>query len=131
MNPCGNACASRIEHNDVAATRIPAIDKDFFLVRVILMSKVTSKLQVSVPKSLADRYGIPPGDDIQWEAAGEIIRVIPPRRAVSERTRHERLEIFDQATRRQAQRQTRREISTSSERGWSRDELYDRSAGAD
>ncbi len=95
------------------------------------MSKVTSKLQVSVPKSLADRYGIRPGDDVEWEAAGEIIRVIPPRQAVSERTRHERLAIFDQATERQAQRQTRRKISTSSQRGWSRDELYDRGAVAD
>jgi bifunctional DNA-binding transcriptional regulator/antitoxin component of YhaV-PrlF toxin-antitoxin module len=95
------------------------------------MSKVTSKLQVSVPKSLAERYGIQPGDDVQWEAAGEIIRVIPPRRAIPERTGRERLEIFDQATRRQAQRQARREISTSSERGWSRDELYDRGAVAD
>ena len=95
------------------------------------MSKVTSKLQVSVPKSLADQYGIRPGDDIQWEAAGEIIRVIPPRQAVSKCTHHERLAIFDQATRRQAQRQTRREITASSERGWSRDELYDRDAVAD
>jgi len=95
------------------------------------MSKVTSKLQVSVPKSLAERYGIRPGDDVQWEAAGEIIRVIPPRRTVPQRTRDERLEIFDQATRRQAQRQAGREVSTSSERGWSRDELYDRSAVAD
>lgn len=95
------------------------------------MSKVTSKLQVSLPKSLADQYGIRPGDDVQWEAAGEVIRVIPPRQAIAEHTRHERLAIFDQATVRQAQRQIRREISTSSERGWSRDELYDRSAIAD
>lgn len=95
------------------------------------MSKVTSKLQVPIPKSLAERYGIQPGDDVQWVAAGEIIRVISPRRAVSERTRDERLEIFEEATRRQAQRQIRREVSTSSERGWSRDDLYDRSGVAE
>jgi bifunctional DNA-binding transcriptional regulator/antitoxin component of YhaV-PrlF toxin-antitoxin module len=131
MNPYRYTCPSRSITNAVAAAQISAIDKARILVRVILMSKVTSKLQVSVPKSLADRYGIQPGDDVQWEAAGEIIRMIPPRRAVPQRTRDERLEIFDQATRRQAQRQTRREVSTSSERGWSRDELYDRSAVAD
>ncbi len=131
MNPYRYTCPSRSITNAVAAAQTSVIDKDRILVKVILMSKVTSKLQVSVPKSLAERYGIQPGDDVQWEAAGEIIRVIPPRRAVPERTRDERLEIFDQATRRQAQRQTRREVSTSSERGWSRDELYDRSAVAD
>jgi AbrB family looped-hinge helix DNA binding protein len=44
------------------------------------MSKVTSKLQVTVPKSIADRFNIKPGDNIEWEAAGEIIRVVPPRK---------------------------------------------------
>ena len=78
------------------------------------MSKVTSKLQVSVPKSLADQYGIRPGDDLQWEAAGDIIRVIPTRRVVAERTRHERLSLFDQATHRQELRQRRRDVSTHS-----------------
>ena len=41
------------------------------------MSKVTSKLQVTVPKALAERYGIRPGDDIRFEEAGEVIRVVP------------------------------------------------------
>ena len=44
------------------------------------MAKVTSTLQVTVPKALADRYGIGPGDEIEWEAAGDVIRVVPPRR---------------------------------------------------
>ena len=34
------------------------------------MSKVTSKLQVTLPKTIADRYGIQPGDEIEWSAAG-------------------------------------------------------------
>ena len=42
------------------------------------MAKVTSKLQVTMPKALAARYGIAPGDDIAWEAAGDVIRVVPP-----------------------------------------------------
>ena len=30
------------------------------------MAKVTSKLQVTLPKALADQYGIEPGDEIGW-----------------------------------------------------------------
>ncbi|MEK7258043.1 MAG: SUMF1/EgtB/PvdO family nonheme iron enzyme, partial [Bacteroidota bacterium] len=30
------------------------------------MAKVTSKLQVTVPKIIADQYGIRPGDEIEW-----------------------------------------------------------------
>ena len=41
------------------------------------MSKVTSKLQVTIPKALAERYGISPGQDVQWLQAGEAIRVVP------------------------------------------------------
>ena len=41
------------------------------------MPKVTSKLQLTVPKAIADQYGIRPGDELQWIAAGEAIRVIP------------------------------------------------------
>ena len=41
------------------------------------MSKVTSKLPVRVPKALAERYGIRPGDELRFEEAGEDIRVVP------------------------------------------------------
>ena len=41
------------------------------------MPKVTSKLQLTVPRAIADQYGIRPGDELQWIAAGEAIRVIP------------------------------------------------------
>ena len=34
------------------------------------MAKVTSKLQVTVPKALAERHGIAPGDEIDWQSAG-------------------------------------------------------------
>jgi len=43
------------------------------------MAKVTSKLQVTVPKALAERYAIRPGDEIAWEAAGDVIRVVTVR----------------------------------------------------
>jgi AbrB family looped-hinge helix DNA binding protein len=41
------------------------------------MSRVTSKLQVTVPKAIAERYGIRPGDEIDWVPAGDAIRVVP------------------------------------------------------
>ncbi len=44
------------------------------------MARVTSKLQVTVPKAIAKRFRIRPGDDIDWVPAGDVIRVVPPRR---------------------------------------------------
>ncbi len=89
------------------------------------MTKVTSKLQVSLPKALADQYGIRPGDDLAWEAAGDIIRVIPPGRNNLDHPSHDRLWLFDQATARQHQRNTtHKSLVNPDDRGWSRDELY-------
>jgi bifunctional DNA-binding transcriptional regulator/antitoxin component of YhaV-PrlF toxin-antitoxin module len=89
------------------------------------MAKVTSKLQVTVPKALADQYGIAPGDDIQWEAAGAYIRVTPP---ASQAAPHPatRLRLFDQATARQKARDKTRAAARRGERGWTREELYQR-----
>ena len=47
------------------------------------MPKVTSKLQLTVPKAIADQYGIRPGDELQWIAAGEAIRVIPAEKIIA------------------------------------------------
>jgi AbrB family looped-hinge helix DNA binding protein len=90
------------------------------------MSKVTSKLQVSVPKSLANQYGIRPGDDLEWRAAGDVIHVIPPGQDVSDLDRQQRLWLFDQATTRQQKRDADKpRLEESADRGWSRDELYE------
>jgi AbrB family looped-hinge helix DNA binding protein len=96
------------------------------------MSKVTSKLQVTVPKSIADRFNIKPGDSIEWEAAGEIIRVVPPRkRAKSAVAPQDRLQHFDRATKRQRERQATFDsalltASAQAGRGWTRADVYDR-----
>ncbi len=88
------------------------------------MSKVTSKLQVTVPKALADRYGIVPGDEIEWEAAGDVIRVVPsPRAGVRDRSARQRL--FDKATERQRARELG-QAAEAADRGWRREELYER-----
>lgn len=90
------------------------------------MAKVTSKLQVTVPKSVADHYGIHPGDEIQWVAAGDTIRIVPPGRKTRELTLAERLRRFDLATARQRKRNEGSRAVTGQERGWSREELYRR-----
>ena len=89
------------------------------------MAKVTSKLQVTVPRALAKRYHIAPGDEIEWEAAGDAIRVVPPRArpAADPATR---LRLFDQATARQRRRDKGRRPSRPADRGWTREELYRR-----
>ena len=91
------------------------------------MSRVTSKLQVTVPKALAQQYGIRPGDEIEWVAAGEVIRVIPPGRNTPVSDVKRRVETFDQATERQKLRQRGRHAEKPPRsRGWTRAELYKR-----
>jgi AbrB family looped-hinge helix DNA binding protein len=63
------------------------------------MAKVTSKLQVTIPKRIADEYGIEPGDEIEFVPASDSIRVIPPGRATRAAPDvGERLHWFDAAT---------------------------------
>jgi AbrB family looped-hinge helix DNA binding protein len=97
------------------------------------MAKVTTKLQLTVPKAIADQYGIRPGDELEWVPAGETIRVVPAgrtRRSGKELSVKDRLELFDQATERQRQREALfgKEAVTSSEsdadRGWTREGIY-------
>jgi len=91
------------------------------------MAKVTSKLQVTLPKALARQYRIEPGDDILWVAAGDAIRVIPAKQGTSAgATRDEKLAWFDRATQRQRARDAKRTKGTTTSRGWQREELYDR-----
>ena len=75
------------------------------------MAKVTSKLQVTVPKALAERYGICAGDEIGFEEAGETIRVVPANAGASARglDLEERLRLFDAATDRQRAREAGRQ----------------------
>jgi|SRR5680860_295895 len=94
------------------------------------MAKVTSKLQITIPKRLAEEYSIAPGDEINWAAAGDAIRIIPTGRHPEPLGIEERLRLFDQASARQEERQLMdgglagtRQVA---ERGWSREQLYGR-----
>jgi AbrB family looped-hinge helix DNA binding protein len=93
------------------------------------MSKVTSKLQVTIPKAIAERYSIVPGDELEWEPTAEFVRIVP-----SKKKRHAvldaraRLRLFDAATKRQRDREVEepRQADSAHDRGWTREELYER-----
>lgn len=89
------------------------------------MAKVTSKYQVTVPKAIADRYSISPGDDIEWIPAGDAIRVVPGGAQAPSEYPAERVRLFDQATERHRGRSGPRK-RPSRDRGWTREALYHR-----
>lgn len=91
------------------------------------MAKVTSKLQITLPKSVARQYGIQPGDEVTFLPSGEQIRLIPKRsEPESAPSIEERLRLFDEASERVRARQNSGLGSTGQDRGWSREELYGR-----
>jgi AbrB family looped-hinge helix DNA binding protein len=96
------------------------------------MAKVTSKLQVTIPKVIADRFDIRPGDEIEWKVEGGVIRVLPQRPGSEVLGTEERLRLFDLATARQRERE--RETAEpapapAKDRGWTREDLYRRGGG--
>jgi len=94
------------------------------------MAKVTSKLQVTIPKVIATRHGIVPGDEVEWTDVGDSIRLERLEKRVSRQaTIEDRLDWFDQATQRQKLREAAAPVavaSTDDGRGWTREELYSR-----
>ncbi len=74
------------------------------------MGKVTSKLQVTIPKSIAKAHGTGPGTEILFESAGDSIRVHRVQEAAVEHGSGEegtdfRLRLFDEAAGRQRARE--------------------------
>jgi len=118
--------------------RTSSCSKDIILDIVRIMPKVTSKLQLTVPKKIADQYGIRPGDELEWIPAGEGIRVELMRRKAKNGMRlspEERLELFDESTKRVRKQdqallkgKPHPEPETSG-RGWTREELYNDDRG--
>jgi AbrB family looped-hinge helix DNA binding protein len=91
------------------------------------MSRVTSKLQVTIPKAIARRYGIEPGTEIDFLPAGEAIRVVPRAGESRRSDPARRLELFDAATLREdVRRDGRLERDQTTDPGWTREELYGR-----
>lgn len=98
------------------------------------MAKVTSKLQLTIPRKIADLHGIHPGSELEFESLGENIRLSVTNSPKPTFTSLQaRLDDFDRATLRQAARdeKLRKEhpelfSEKKSDRGWTREELYDR-----
>jgi len=101
---------------------------------------VTSKLQLTVPKKIADQYGIRPGDELEWIPAGESIRVELVRRKAKsgqQLTAEERVELFDANMKwlDELQAEQLKEAkakgtrTTREDRGWTREELYEDERG--
>jgi AbrB family looped-hinge helix DNA binding protein len=90
------------------------------------MTRVTGKFQITLPKRLVDAFGIRVGDEVELVAAGDAIRIVPANAVRSERSLEERLRLFDEATQRAKKRAKEKKLPPANDRGWSRDELYDR-----
>jgi len=93
------------------------------------MAKVTSKLQITIPKRLAEQYRIAPGDDVEFVPAGDGIRLVPAKSpGVRELSAEERLRLFDEATARQRAREQHFTVAGErpAARDWTREELYTR-----
>jgi AbrB family looped-hinge helix DNA binding protein len=89
------------------------------------MAKVTSKLQVTMPKAIAERYGIRPGDEIEWQPAGSVIQIVPTAKQATALSLDARLKLYDAATARQRDRQARRpKLRGEADRRWRREDLY-------
>lgn len=98
------------------------------------MGKVTSKLQLTVPKVIADQYGIRPGDELEWIPAGESIRIDLGRGgslAPEQLSLQEKLVLFDRGSKRlhkiqQEQLEKAKRAGRPKPRGWTREALYNR-----
>ena len=88
------------------------------------MSKLTAKYQLTLPKAVADRAGYKPGDEVEYESAGEVIRIRHKARSTAAQSTTDRLVLFDLATERQFHRQRSASRTEASTRGWTREELY-------
>ena len=88
------------------------------------MSKVTSKYQVSIPKTLAEKIGLRVGDELDWEEAAGTLRARPAGLAKAGFPVSDRLGLFDAATARQRKRDRAHRLPRGNGRGWSREDLY-------
>lgn len=90
------------------------------------MAKVTGKFQITLPKKLIDQCGIMIGDELEFRTVGRSILIDRADARRGARVSQERLRHFDQATQRQAERQAAHPVAPVSDRGWTRDQLYNR-----
>ena len=81
---------------------------------------------MTIPKSIADLYGIAFGDEIEFVPAGDAIRVQRPGARAAQLDTNARLAEFDRATDRQLARQYDAPPTAVGDRDWRREDLYER-----
>ncbi len=86
---------------------------------------MTSKLQVTIPKVMAEKIRIKPGDEVHWSEAGRGLLLEPHSTGAALDT-GARLKLFDAVTRRLKEKSGPVEKSDTKKRGWTREELYTR-----
>jgi len=131
QTPLTLSCQFRLMLMRSRSTAVARKDRILAIVRMELvaasaMSKITSKYQVTVPKAIADQYRLRPGDEIDWQPAGGIIRVIPAGKQSGRVDRATALRLFDQSTERHRRRRPVPRPDTLRDRGWKREDLYER-----
>ena len=90
------------------------------------MTRVTGKFQITLPKRLVDAFGIRVGDEVDVVAAGDAIRIVPANAVRAGLSVQERLRLFDEATQRIQASIKEKKLPAATDRGWTREELYDR-----
>lgn len=89
------------------------------------MSKVTSKLQVTIPKAIAHRYRIRPGDEVEWVVREPGPMMVPGASLRPRLSPEERLALFREEVERVRRIQSKRKWPRSKDRGWTRQDLYE------
>ncbi|HWM70345.1 MAG TPA: AbrB/MazE/SpoVT family DNA-binding domain-containing protein [Steroidobacteraceae bacterium] len=90
------------------------------------MTRVTGKFQITLPKRLVDAFGICVGDEVELVAAGDAIRIVPASAIRSGLSTQEKLRLFDESTQRMKASALEKKLPVTTDRGWTRDELYGR-----
>ncbi len=90
------------------------------------MTRVTGKFQITLPKRLVEAFGISVGDEVELVAAGDAIRIVPANAVRPGLSAQERLRLFDEATQRMRASAAEKKLPAATDRGWTREELYDR-----
>ncbi len=96
------------------------------------MAKITSKLQLTIPKVVADQYRIRPGDEVDLAPSGSFVRMTPPSRRRDGLTVAQRVRLFRQLlahyrNRWRSEAKARRaKARVEALRGWKREDLYTR-----
>lgn len=89
------------------------------------MPKVTSKLQVTIPKALADQAHIQVGDELDCELVANVL-IFRPRRHGPLPTAAERLALFDATTAEFDRKAAMWTGPPPTDRGWTREDCYRR-----